>query len=89
MSLNVFAERDANTQPAAARENEKPGPVEYRGQMLENKLSDQKSEKPKFGSRVKKIAQKLYRTYISPSDGILSPATQKLAAFKSKHIAKG
>jgi hypothetical protein len=26
------------------------------------------------------------QTYISPSDTIMSPATQKLAAFKNKHI---
>ena len=92
MSSNVLAERDNNAHPAAAKENEEPESVEYRGQMLENKLSDQKLEKPKTSSRVKKIAQKLRRiqqTYISPSDGILSPATQKLAAFKSKHMGKG
>jgi hypothetical protein len=28
-------------------------------------------------------------TYISPSDNIMSPATQKLAAFKTKHLGKG
>jgi len=27
--------------------------------------------------------------YISPSDNIMSPATQKLAAFKTKHLGKG
>ena len=92
MSSNVLAERDTNAHSVAAKENEKPEPVEYHGQMLENKLSDQKSAKTKIRSRVKKIAQKLRRiqqTYISPSDGILSPATQKLAAFKSKHMGKG
>ncbi len=90
MPSNVLAERDTNVHPAAA-EN-KSEPVEYRGQMVENKSSDQKLEKPNTGFRVKKIAEKLCRvqpTYISPSDGILSPATQKLAAFKSKHMGKG
>jgi len=92
MSLNVLAERDTNAQPAGAKENKEPEPVEYHGQVLENKPGYQKSEKSKLASRVKKIAQKLCRiqsTYISPSDGILSPATQKLAAFKSKHMGKG
>jgi len=28
-------------------------------------------------------------TYVSPSDNIMSPATQKLAAFKTKHLGKG
>ena len=27
--------------------------------------------------------------YVSPSDNIMSPATQKLAAFKNKHLGKG
>ena len=92
MPSNILTERDSNAHPAAVKENEKSVSVEYHGQTLENKLSDQKSEKSKFRSRVKKIAQKLCRiqqTYISPSDGILSPATQKLAAFKSKHMGKG
>jgi hypothetical protein len=92
MPSNVLAERDTKAHSAAAKENEKPESVEYHGQMLENKLSEQKLGKTKLRSRVKKIAQKLRRiqqTYISPSDGILSPATQKLAAFKSKHMGKG
>jgi hypothetical protein len=92
MASNVLAERDANAHTAATKENRETESMEHGGQMLENKLSDQKSEKPNLKSRVKKIAQKLRRiqqTYISPSDGILSPATQKLAAFKSKHMGKG
>ena len=50
MSSNVLAERDTNAQPTTAKENEKPESVEYRGQMLENKLSDRKSEKPTLRS---------------------------------------
>ncbi|KAF2666241.1 hypothetical protein BT63DRAFT_428018 [Microthyrium microscopicum] len=35
------------------------------------------------------LANRLQNTYISPSDTIQSPATQKLAAFKNKHMGKG
>jgi len=47
MSSNVLTERDTNAQPLAAKENQEPEPVEYDGQMLVKKLSDQKSEKAK------------------------------------------
>ena len=37
----------------------------------------------------KRLLNRIQQTYISPSDTILSPATQKLAAFKNKHLGKG
>jgi len=91
MSSNVLVERDTNAQPTAANENEKPKSMECHRQM-ENKLNDQKSEEPKSKDSIEEDCSTLCRTqqtYISPSDGILSPATQKLAAFKSKHMGKG
>jgi hypothetical protein len=35
------------------------------------------------------LARMHQHTYVSPSDNIMSPATQKLAAFKNKHLGKG
>ena len=35
------------------------------------------------------LGDRATQTYISPSDTIMSPATQKLAAFKHKHMGKG
>jgi hypothetical protein len=37
----------------------------------------------------KHLLDRMQQTYISPSDTIMSPATQKLAAFKNKHMGKG
>jgi hypothetical protein len=37
-------------------------------------------------SLTKQHAFRNQQTYVSPSDTIMSPATQKLAAFKNKHI---
>lgn len=37
----------------------------------------------------KRLVNRMQQTYISPSDTIMSPATQKLAAFKNKHMGKG
>jgi hypothetical protein len=37
-------------------------------------------------SLTKQHAFRHQQTYVSPSDTIMSPATQKLAAFKNKHI---
>jgi hypothetical protein len=34
----------------------------------------------------KQLLHSNQQTYVSPSDTIMSPATQKLAAFKNKHI---
>lgn len=74
MSSHVLFQRDTNIQPTlnTKKENEKPKTMEYHRQVLEERLRDGKSAP----------------NYVSPSDTIMSPATQKLAAFKNKHMAK-
>ncbi|KAF2095062.1 hypothetical protein NA57DRAFT_79551 [Rhizodiscina lignyota] len=73
MSTSVLSERDANVpSTSTSPTKEAPKSMEYHRQMLESRLKDDKTQ----------------QTYISPSDTIMSPASQKLAAFKNKHIAK-
>ncbi|KAB2576981.1 hypothetical protein DIS24_g1984 [Lasiodiplodia hormozganensis] len=70
MSANVLAQRDANQQLGQSVDDGKPKSLEYHRQMLESRLKSGQIDEQK---------------YVSPSDGIQSPATQKLAAFKNKH----
>ncbi|KAF2086939.1 hypothetical protein K490DRAFT_42967 [Saccharata proteae CBS 121410] len=73
---NVLSDRDTNAQlntNATMTDDSKPKSMEYHRQVLEQKLQSGQYEEG---------------TYISPSDGIQSPATQKLAAFKNKHGMK-
>ncbi|KAK8199226.1 hypothetical protein HDK77DRAFT_458218 [Phyllosticta capitalensis] len=75
MSSNVLADRDTNAQLSTMNpaEEGKPKSMEYHRQLLESRMKSGQLEESK---------------YVSPSDGIQSPATQKLAAFKNKHGAQ-
>jgi Spo12 family protein len=53
------------------------------GDQLLDSTADGKIANPKL------LHNRMQQTYISPSDTIMSPATQKLAAFKNKHMGKG
>ncbi|KAK7547041.1 hypothetical protein IWX49DRAFT_573319 [Phyllosticta citricarpa] len=72
MSSNVLADRDTNAQFSTMNpvDDSKPKTMEYHRQILESRMKSGQLEESK---------------YVSPSDGIQSPATQKLAAFKNKH----
>ncbi|KAK7707352.1 hypothetical protein SLS57_009373 [Botryosphaeria dothidea] len=70
MSANVLASRDTNAQLGQAADDDKPRSLEYHRQVLESRMKSGQMDEQK---------------YVSPSDGIQSPATQKLAAFKNKH----
>ncbi|OCK75117.1 hypothetical protein K432DRAFT_386391 [Lepidopterella palustris CBS 459.81] len=74
MASNILADRDRNLQPKtnSSAEKEKPKTMEYHRQVLESRLKSGHAE----------------QTYISPSDEIMSPATQKLNAFRNKHVMK-
>ncbi|KAJ4303117.1 hypothetical protein N0V90_002009 [Kalmusia sp. IMI 367209] len=75
MSSNVLSARDVNAQvkPASPEKKvEKPQSLEYHRQMLQSRLRE--------GDKTQQ--------YVSPSDAIQSPATQKLSAFRNKHITK-
>ncbi|KAI4165710.1 MAG: hypothetical protein LQ342_000652 [Letrouitia transgressa] len=74
-----LASRDVNTsapspsKPTATdKELVKPKTMEYHRQVLQSRLEDDKGK----------------QVYISPSDMILSPATQKLSALKGRRFAK-
>ncbi|KAF2142895.1 uncharacterized protein K452DRAFT_286531 [Aplosporella prunicola CBS 121167] len=74
MSASVLSDRDTNAPMKATNVDDgKPKSMEYHRQMLESKMKNGQMEE---------------QTYVSPSDGIQSPATQKLAAFKTKHGLK-
>ncbi|EGS21025.1 uncharacterized protein CTHT_0028650 [Thermochaetoides thermophila DSM 1495] len=79
MSGNVLAPRDANTAIPAPTDaematNTKPNimSMEYHRQVFQSKMKEATENK----------------TYISPSDNIMSPCTAKLSAFRSKQVGK-
>ncbi|KAK1075373.1 hypothetical protein LTR74_000335 [Friedmanniomyces endolithicus] len=74
--MSALTTRDLNTQPTNTEKNIAVG-EENRPQELQHKhLLGQKSSTDKSGA------------YISPSDAIMSPASQKLAGFKQRQITK-
>ncbi|KAK0265184.1 hypothetical protein LTR91_008267 [Friedmanniomyces endolithicus] len=74
--MSALTTRDLNTQPANTEKQAAVG-EENRPQELQHKhLLGQKSSSDKSGA------------YISPSDAIMSPASQKLAGFKQRQITK-
>ncbi|KAL9038920.1 MAG: hypothetical protein Q9214_005088, partial [Letrouitia sp. 1 TL-2023] len=73
-----LASRDVNTsapspsKPTSVdKELAKPKTMDYHRQVLKSRLEDDKEK----------------QVYISPSDMILSPATQKLSALKGRRFA--
>lgn len=78
--------------------------LEYHRQVLESRLKESKSVNTNTQSQPPSIDTgnihkptnahlnrpdfRNSQTYISPSDNIMSPATAKLAAFKTKHVKR-
>ncbi|OAL02777.1 hypothetical protein IQ06DRAFT_292090 [Phaeosphaeriaceae sp. SRC1lsM3a] len=73
MSANVLSVRDTNAQLKPTASPEKDKPKSMEYHR-QVLQSRMKSEQP--------------QQYVSPSDEIMSPATQKLQAFKTKHAMK-
>ncbi|EPE29715.1 hypothetical protein GLAREA_00875 [Glarea lozoyensis ATCC 20868] len=76
MSSNVLVDRDINATVTAAPET-MDGKVdiksmEYHRQVLQSKIDQQQGK----------------QSYISPSDTIMSPCTQKLSAYRNKQVSK-
>ncbi|KAF2418920.1 hypothetical protein EJ08DRAFT_48109 [Tothia fuscella] len=101
MPSTILTERDTNVKQPVAVPNtgdDKPNvkSMEYHRQVLESRLKEGKSvtsshssldNNPQAAEAVQDFEiTENQQTYISPSDTIQSPATQKLAAFKNKHI---
>ncbi|GAB7357252.1 hypothetical protein MBLNU459_g8230t2 [Dothideomycetes sp. NU459] len=85
MFQSVLADRDTNTnmqtQPTSnpfetkeGTENSKPKSMDYHRQMMENKLRENDGQAS--------------QAYVSPSDAIMSPASQKLSSFKQRQLNK-
>ncbi|EUC49018.1 hypothetical protein COCMIDRAFT_2086 [Bipolaris oryzae ATCC 44560] len=73
MASNVLAARDTNTKVKAMESPEK------------TKIKSLEYHRQVLHSR---LDDKQESKYVSPSDDIMSPATQKLQAFKTKHAMK-
>ena len=97
---NILADRDVNSQTNTTQpETDGPKSMEYHRQQFEARMKDDRYLPPSFplseylyptkADVTMRFLQNSGKTYISPSDNIMSPATQKLAAFKNKHMAKG
>ncbi|KAK8213172.1 hypothetical protein M8818_002470 [Zalaria obscura] len=87
MSSQILADRDTNTpsqptsqpnpfvtQGAENKMESKPKSMDFHRQMFENKM---KADNGKEG-----------QSYVSPSDAIMSPASQKLSSFKQRQMNK-
>ncbi|TKA79991.1 hypothetical protein B0A55_02101 [Friedmanniomyces simplex] len=75
--MSALTTRDLNAQQPANHEKQAAVGEENRPQELQHKhLLGQKSSTDKSGA------------YVSPSDAIMSPASQKLAGFKQRQITK-
>ncbi|KAH6648842.1 hypothetical protein BKA67DRAFT_374394 [Truncatella angustata] len=78
MSGNVLSEKNINTHavqqmdPMAANGKPDVKSMDYHRQVLQNKMEQDKNE----------------NNYVSPSDGIMSPCTAKLSAFRNKQVGK-
>lgn len=91
MSSQVLSDRDINAQPKPTvlpeKQEEKTKSLEYHRQMLQSRLQGEKSV---FRQDIVSRRLTLNRTqqYVSPTDGIMSPATQKLSALRNRHVTK-
>ncbi|KAM0813622.1 putative Spo12-like protein [Seiridium cardinale] len=77
MAGNVLSERDINTHgvqmgSASADNKGDVKSMEYHRQVLQSKMEKEKDQ----------------QTYVSPSDGIMSPCTAKLNALRNKQVGK-
>ncbi|TDZ12805.1 hypothetical protein C8034_v011637 [Colletotrichum sidae] len=95
MSSNVLADKDVN----AAVSSPKPDSgvkdvksMEYHRQVLHNKMAQEKydQEQPHHSKIQALNSNHLNRskTYISPSDNLMSPCTAKLNALRNKQVGK-
>ncbi|KAI9877608.1 MAG: hypothetical protein M1830_003316 [Pleopsidium flavum] len=101
MSSTVLSDLDINTtvpQPTTSTStstststttttNNKPKSMDYHRQVLQSRLDEDKFVSPPLPSPTLPSTPSK-QTYISPSDTILSPCTQKLSAFKEKRFMK-
>ncbi|GKT49151.1 uncharacterized protein ColSpa_09332 [Colletotrichum spaethianum] len=95
MSPNVLADKDVN---AAVVVNDSQAAkdvksMEYHRQVLQSKMAQEKYDhKPQTRNAQSKALNfdvlDRSKTYISPSDNIMSPCTAKLSALRNKQVGK-
>ncbi|OLN85014.1 hypothetical protein CCHL11_03939 [Colletotrichum chlorophyti] len=93
MSSKVLADKDVN---AAVVANDSAGKdvksMEYHRQVLQNKMAQEKYDKTQLQNRQSTALNSNLldrsKTYISPSDDIMSPCTAKLNALRNKQVGK-
>ncbi|KAF1813314.1 hypothetical protein P152DRAFT_457675 [Eremomyces bilateralis CBS 781.70] len=72
------------TEPLQERNANVPSPTKTHVEEKGQPVVQQNAAKAQFANN-----NRFSKSYISPSDAVLSPATKKLAAFKNKHMTKG
>ncbi|KAI3527708.1 uncharacterized protein CCOS01_00912 [Colletotrichum costaricense] len=95
MSPNVLGDKDVNatvvvSDPQSTKDLKS---MEYHRQVLQNKMAQEKYDKlQRRSSNKNKILNSIVlnrsKTYISPSDNIMSPCTAKLSALRNKQVGK-
>lgn len=97
MPGNILAEKDVNTHTvqqmdgAAGDSKSDIKSMEYHRQVLQNMMGQE--QYATFLSHCKGLAADFLidrgeQTYVSPSDGIMSPCTAKLNAYRNKQVGK-
>ncbi|KAI1853727.1 hypothetical protein JX265_003940 [Neoarthrinium moseri] len=72
MPSNVLSDKDVNTFVVPQADAANIKSMEYHRQVLQSKMEEEKNKK----------------SYVSPSDTIMSPCTAKLNAFRNKQVGK-
>jgi hypothetical protein len=63
--------------------------MEYHRRVLQNKMDEGEYVAPESSeSKARANRNSRNKTYISPSDNIMSPCTAKLSAFRNKQVGK-
>ncbi|CCF47555.1 hypothetical protein CH063_15902 [Colletotrichum higginsianum] len=95
MSPNVLADKDVNAAVVAndLQATKDVKSMEYHRQVLQSKMAQEKYDhKPQTHNAQSRALNSdvlnRSKTYISPSDNIMSPCTAKLSALRNKQVGK-
>ncbi|KAK1823341.1 hypothetical protein LTR12_002190 [Friedmanniomyces endolithicus] len=93
--MSALTTRDLNTQPinteknTAVGEENRPQELPHKHLLGQKSSTDKRYDRSSFGGKSEGMADTPHSgAYISPSDAIMSPASQKLAGFKQRQITK-
>ncbi|KAL0943917.1 uncharacterized protein CTRU02_201804 [Colletotrichum truncatum] len=94
MSPNVLADKDVNATVVSNNDQATKDvkSMEYHRQVLQNKMAQEKYDNPQTHRYQNQTLNSGHidrsKTYISPSDNIMSPCTAKLNALRNKQVGK-